>query len=298
MASVPLVTARPFLLGELDRFESGVAQCVGGRSHLAAIHHVALAEQRERTVGERGEIAARPERAVFGHDRRDAGVEDVDHRLGDERAGTAVAEGERAGPQEHHRSHDVVLDGVAHAGGVRADERGLQRPPPVGRDRHGGERAEPGRDAVLRFALGEAVDDGTGRCHSFDRRLGELHRFATTGDGDDVVDGDAWSVEVDGHDVRSSPLMRSSRSSCPTASVNASSNEGRASVPGTDAPGCVVGEAVRRADDRDGDTELADGRQGEAHRGHVGLDGAGAGGDDAPGSASAAPSAVPVSSTF
>ena len=50
-----------FLLGELDRFESGVAQRVGGRSHLAAMHDVSLAEQCERTVGERCEIAARSE---------------------------------------------------------------------------------------------------------------------------------------------------------------------------------------------------------------------------------------------
>ena len=57
------------LLGEFDRFESGVAQGVGGRSLLAAMHDVALAEQRERPVGQRGEVAARPERAVFGHDR-------------------------------------------------------------------------------------------------------------------------------------------------------------------------------------------------------------------------------------
>ena len=230
-------------------------------------------------MGERCEIATRPERTVFGHDRRDAGVEDVDHRLGDERSGTAVAERERAGPQEHHRSHDFVLDGVTHPGGVRADEGGLQRPPPVGWDRHGGERAEPGRDAVLRLTLGEPLDDGARRGHPLDRRVGQLDRFVATGHGDDVVDGDAGSVEVDGHVVRSSPLMRSSRSSCPTASANASSNEGRASVPGTDARPSV-GEAVRRADDRDGDAELADARQGEAHRRDVGFDGARAGRDD------------------
>ncbi len=277
---MPLVTARPFLLGEFDRFESGVAQRVGGRPLLAAMHDVTLAEQCERTVGERCEIAARPERAVFGHDRRDAGVEDVDHRLGDERSGTAVAERERAGPQEHHRSHDFVLDGVTHAGGVRADEGGLQGPPPVGRDRHGGERAEPGGDAVLRLTLGEALDDGAGRGHSFDRRIGELDRFATTGDGDDVVDGDAGPVEVDGHVVRSSPLMRSSRSSCPTASVNAPLEIARARRVGArHRRRPCVRESVRRADDRDGDAEPADARQGEAHRRDVGFDGARAGRD-------------------
>ena len=205
------------LLGEFDRFEAGVAERVGGGTNAAVVHDVAFAEQRQCAVGERSEVAAGAERAVLGHDRRDAGVEDVDHRLGDERPGAAVAERERSRPQQHHRPNHFVFDRVAHAGGVGTDECDLKCTSTLGWDRDGGERAEAGGDAVLGCALGELFDDRSGCRHALDRCGCEFDAFGSAGDGDDVADGDAGSVEVDGHDVKSSPLVRSSCASASTA---------------------------------------------------------------------------------
>ena len=260
----------PLLLGEFDRLEPGRPQRFCGRSDDSLEHDVTLAEQGQRTVCERGEVAARTERSVLGDDRRDARVEEVDHRLRDQRTGAAVAEREGAGPQEHHGPDDLVLDRCAHSGSVRPHQRGLQGSSPFGWDRHGRERAEPCRDAVLRFALGEAIDDGAGCCHPIDGRVREFDPLGTPCDGDDVVDADAGSVEVDGHDVRSSPLMRSSRPRTSTVSISARSKS---------APAGSAGKSMGRTDDRDGDPQLARCRQREAHRGHVGFDRTRASGD-------------------
>ena len=89
----------PFLLGEFDRIQTRrQLSAVGGGADPTIMHDVAFAEQGEGSVCERGEVAAGAERSVLGHDRGDAGVEKVDHRLSDERPGTAVAERRACGP--------------------------------------------------------------------------------------------------------------------------------------------------------------------------------------------------------
>ncbi len=71
---VGAVDQRQALLGaQLERRDLGVGERVRGGHALAAAADVgldvdvdlALADERERAVGERGEIAARPERAVL-----------------------------------------------------------------------------------------------------------------------------------------------------------------------------------------------------------------------------------------
>ena len=69
-----------------------------------------------------------------------------------------------------------ALDRRPHAGGVRAHERALELLAALDRDRHVGERAEAGGDAVGGLgAVGEAVDDGGARLHRRPRLRGQAH---------------------------------------------------------------------------------------------------------------------------
>ena len=65
-----------------------------------------------------------------------------------------VAHRQGAGPQQHHRPHHLVLDEVAHAGGVRADQRHLQLRRALRRDHGVGQRPEARRDAVHGLTAG------------------------------------------------------------------------------------------------------------------------------------------------
>ena len=89
------------LLGlQHERREAGRAQRLGGGQAPAADDALALADEREREVGEGREVAARADRALRGHDRVDAAVEHLDEPLEglEAHAGEALARGRsRAG---------------------------------------------------------------------------------------------------------------------------------------------------------------------------------------------------------
>ena len=80
-----------FLRAERDRLEPGALERDGARQTLAAIERLALADQRERHVRERREIAAGADRALARHDRRDAALEHRDDQV--ERLGLARPNG-------------------------------------------------------------------------------------------------------------------------------------------------------------------------------------------------------------
>ena len=160
MPSVPLISASPsFARSVSGSIPASPSASAAGRGSPVAVDDLPLADQRQRAVRERREVAARAERAVLGDDRRDAGVEQLEDRLGDLRPGARVPHGQRPRAQQHHRPHHLALDRRPHAGGVRADQRPLQLLAPLRRDRGVGQRAEPGRDAVDGLlAAGEPLD--------------------------------------------------------------------------------------------------------------------------------------------
>ncbi len=173
------------LLGlQRDRPEAGRTQRGGRRPALAGDEHLALAQRRQGHVGERRQVAAAAERAVLGHDRREAVVQQPDELLDHDRAHARPAHGQRAGAQQHHGPHDLDLDGRADAGGVRADERQLQVGPPLGRDRHGGQGPEPGGDPVHGTTRpGQRVHATPALGHRRPRLGGQLDAVAASGDG-------------------------------------------------------------------------------------------------------------------
>ena len=100
MPSVAVGQGKALLLGQHQRSEAGVGQCLGGGHGGALMVDHAFADQGEGDVGEGSEVTAGPERTVLVHVRSDVGVEHVDEPERGGRAGAAVAEGQRACAQE------------------------------------------------------------------------------------------------------------------------------------------------------------------------------------------------------
>ena len=95
-------------------------RCLFGRA--AWVDDVALAHQRQADVRERREVAAAADGAVARNHGRDAFVEHRQQRLGEQRPHTGHAHRQRAGAQEHGRTHDLDVDWRPDARGVGADE--------------------------------------------------------------------------------------------------------------------------------------------------------------------------------
>ena len=200
MPSVPLISASPSLArsvrGATPVAASAVApstSCPSGESRLA------FTEQDERRRGERGEVSAGAERAVLAHHRRDAGIEQGEHRVDDTGAGAGVAHRQASGAQQDHRPDRLALDLRTHPGGVRADQRRLQLRRPLGGDHRVGERAEAGGHAVDRLRLvHQPLDD---RRATLDHRscvVAERHVATVAGDGDDICGRDTVRPEHQG----------------------------------------------------------------------------------------------------
>ena len=194
MPSVPLISARPSLAASSTGARPAAASAsAAGISVAVGVAHLALAHQRQRAVRERREVAGAAERAVLVHHRRDpvaAAAPAISSR--GLAADAGVPGRQRREPQQHQRAHHLALDLRAGAGGVRADQRALQLGAHLGRDVPGGQRAEPGRDAVRRRRAPRPAPRRLAGL--LDRRRPRPARSSTggpvAGDRDHVVEGE------------------------------------------------------------------------------------------------------------
>ncbi|MFA6045891.1 MAG: hypothetical protein WC718_12985 [Phycisphaerales bacterium] len=85
----------------------------------------------------------------------DAPIQHADEQFREGRAHARFAPGKRGREEEHGRADDIIWERRTHAGGVRADEVGLECREIAIADALLGEGAEPGVDAVVRLAVGE-----------------------------------------------------------------------------------------------------------------------------------------------
>jgi hypothetical protein len=132
-------------------------------------------------------IARAAERAVLGDDRGDARRQQCGVGLGRPRPDAGTAGRERRQAQEHQRADDLALDLGPGPRGVAADQAALQLGAALGRDVAQGERAEAGRDAVVRALVAdEGVDDRTGAGDLGEGVRPEGDGRPVAGDGDDV----------------------------------------------------------------------------------------------------------------
>ena len=153
---VPLISARPSFGAERHGCEAGRARARRAAGvRCVSVPHLAFADQHERDVRERRQIAARADRSAAGHVRVHAAVERRDERLErlDANAGESLRQHIRA--QRHRRAHGAHRQRLVDAGRVAAQQVDLQLRQIVAIDPRFGKRAEAGVDAVdRRVAVG------------------------------------------------------------------------------------------------------------------------------------------------
>ncbi len=185
----PVEEGEALLRPEDDRLEADLAEPDQGRHVVAVELDLAPTDQGQRQVGERREVARRPDRALGRDDGMEIPGEEIEQPFDEERPAAGVAERERVRPEQEHRANDLARQRLADAGGM-AHQEVLLEPLRVGRrDELRREVAEPGRDAVDDLAAGdEAVDQVARLLHPAARGLVEDDGGAVAGDRLDVGD--------------------------------------------------------------------------------------------------------------
>ena len=149
--------------------QAGGRERLGGRAHDAVDLDLAESDEGQREVGERREVAGRPDAPLLRHDRMDAVRQQRQDGVDDRRPTTAVAQGQGVRPQEQHRADDLARERRADAGRVAHQQVLLELTGLGWVDVRRGEVAEPGR---------HAVDDGAFRDKRLDDVAGFLHPLA------------------------------------------------------------------------------------------------------------------------
>ena len=145
---------------------------------------LALADQHEREVGERREVARAADRALRGDDGHDVALEQRAQQLDELDAHARVAAPQRLGEQEEHAAHGVARQRLAGADGVRAHQVALQRARVRRVDAHAREAAEAGREAVHGLARGdEPLDRGAPALDARALVASSSRRRGAAGDG-------------------------------------------------------------------------------------------------------------------
>ncbi len=188
----------PFLGTEHDRCEPRLREQLRGGTAVSrrTMDEVALADERERQVSERSQVAARADAALLGHQRPEIRVEHGAEQF--RQCGTGAGEPlrEDVRTQQHHRAHFAPRQRHTHAGRMAAHEVHLQRRELVRRDRHVGELAEPRRHAIHDLVAGDDALHHTSRDgHSRACRRVQRHRGGVLGHGADLRDGEGAAVD-------------------------------------------------------------------------------------------------------
>ncbi len=150
----------PFFRLERDRREPRRLAYGSAFDSLVADERLAFANQAERYVCERREIAGCADGAARGNDRQYVALEQRQQRLDDlgSRAGEASGKGVRF--QQEDEPHDTVRQRLADPARMAAHEIELQLAHLVGRDALVRECAEPGRNAVAHSIAAHCVAHG------------------------------------------------------------------------------------------------------------------------------------------
>ena len=156
MNCVPLTSERPSFAWSVSAASPARSSASAAGEPLAVEPGLPLADERQREMRERREVAARADRAAARHDRQHAAVEALEQQLDElgPRAGAAL--GERVRAQQHRRADDLVRIRLADPAGVAAQEAELELLGQLLRDRLRDEAAEAGVHAVGVLARGRA----------------------------------------------------------------------------------------------------------------------------------------------
>ena len=126
MNCVPLTSERPFLRPSRIGSSPTRAERLPARQPLAVEPGLALADERQREVRERREVAARADRAAARHVGRTPRFEALDEQLDHLDARARVALRERVRAQQHRGAHDLGRVRIADAARVAAKQPQLE----------------------------------------------------------------------------------------------------------------------------------------------------------------------------
>ena len=175
MNCVPLISESPSLASSRTGSSPTRAERLGAVDQLAVDDGLPLADERQREVRERREVARCADRAARGHARQHAAVQALEQQLDrlDPRARVALRERVRA--QQHCGANDLVGIRLADAARVRAQQAELELLGQLLGDLLGDEASEAGVDAVgvLVRPVRGMLDDRARRAHARARLLGE-----------------------------------------------------------------------------------------------------------------------------
>ena len=150
MNCVPLISARPSLAPSSSGCRPAARSASAAGQHLAADLREALADQHQREVRQRSQVAAGAQRAARGHHRVHAGSQQVEQQLHRLEPHARAALGERVGAQQRGRPHDLDGERIADPAGVAAQQVQLQLGRLLRLDVDIHEPPEPGVDAIGR----------------------------------------------------------------------------------------------------------------------------------------------------
>ena len=142
-----------------QRFESALFQHFARRTPLAVIEHFALADKRQRDVGQLDEVAAGTYAAVLGIERQDVAVDKLLKQLHRLTVDAGVALRKLAQTRKKRRFHISWRQRFARTGGMAADDVVLQVMKVLVIDTPLSHWTEAGVDPVNHFALAELLEE-------------------------------------------------------------------------------------------------------------------------------------------
>ena len=173
----------PLFRLEDERGHARAGQRLGGGKLPVAGPGRPFAEQAERHVGERRQVARRAHRPELGDDGMDPLIEAGHDRLDDDGPHAGRTARERSREQQHDRAHVRLFERRANARGMAQDEVSLEVGALAMRNDDVLELADPGRDAVDRLRAGrQPLDEGATRAEGPARRRSQRHRLSAAGD--------------------------------------------------------------------------------------------------------------------
>ena len=180
---------QPFLRPERHGRKATCCEHVFRRASPTVAREDSFADEREREVSERCEVAARADTALLRNLRMQARVEHADEQLGELGPSAGVPLRDHVCAQQHHRAHLALGKKRPDARGVAAHEVHLQLRESIGRDGDLRKLAEACRHAVRDFLSANDVLDGATREQSaLARYRRDLDGRATGGDGKHLLD--------------------------------------------------------------------------------------------------------------
>ncbi len=188
-------------LEPLDR-DPGPLQRGRDGQPLALVERLALADQDERELRHRGEVAAGADRSLLAHHGRDAAIEQLAHRLDEDRPDAGVPLAQDRDPRQNRGARIGDRERIAVSGRVAVDDVALELLRLLRSEDRLGQLADPGRDAVHHRALADLpLDELAAVRDALEGGGRQLDRLALPGDAVHILAAEPSLTDADAHRI-------------------------------------------------------------------------------------------------